>query len=441
MNVRFRRVPAPAVSAVLVLGVLVAEGAASPARPAAPQDSAACRTPSTLVLEPPKRAFELPGGATAQVWEHRLQGKRTKRFVAVHIPRGTLVPRAVAASTLSKPSTPASQVKSDPNAVVVLNGGVYDPSGPAIPRRAQILDGDIRKADSLTDQGLALYEDSRTAEWTLHQLAGEISSASGTIPLGAINWQRLSSDGVTAYTHAWGNSFHPTGSRAIVLADGVVTKVLSGKKRAKKRPKSGEIFLTAPNRSEASAALKLLTPGEAVSLSTAAEGVLPFVPGRPSLGTPSSLIGVSSALVRRGASFAGCNTRDNRLRPRSALAWTADGDLIVAAVSGRGKNGKGTAGASASQWAEYLLHLGAVNAVNLDGGGSTALLVRRSVGGPLERLDRESRSQRKVADSLSFTVDETTPVVTPTPTPPTPTPSRPLPGGPAPGGPTPTGTP
>jgi hypothetical protein len=406
MDVRLRRGLTPTLAAslsgVLACGVLSAQAEFSPAV------AAPCRTPNTLVLEPPKRAFELPGGAQVQVWDtgNRKQDILEQRFVAVRIPKGSLIPRAEMAPTLSQKTTPQAQAASEPRAVVAINGAVFDPSGPAIPRRSQITGGVIRKGDSVTDQGLALYEDTRSAEWTLHNLAGELTSVRGTVPIGAVNWQRLSATGVTVYTRDWGASYHPTGSRTVVVRAGVVTRILTTKKDGRKRPRLGETFLTAPNGSVHSTALKALVVGDAVTLTTESEGVLPFVPGRPELGSPTSLIGVSSAIVRRGVNYARCNSRDNRLRPRTAVAWTAEGDLIVAAVSGRSKkNGVRSGGASAHQWGEYLLHLGAVNAVNLDGGSSTALLVRRTVGGPLRRVDRDPRdSQARVADSLTFLV-------------------------------------
>jgi hypothetical protein len=44
-----------------------------------------------------------------------------------------------------------------------------------------------------------------------------------------------------------------------------------------------------------------------------------------------------------------------------------------------------------------------VKAINLDGGTSTTLLVRKTVGGPYVRLDRAmSESQRPIVDSLVF---------------------------------------
>jgi exopolysaccharide biosynthesis protein len=61
------------------------------------------------------------------------------------------------------------------------------------------------------------------------------------------------------------------------------------------------------------------------------------------------------------------------LHPRTAMGYTHDGRLIILAVEGRRK---GIAeGSSLTDLAEILLALGAKEALNLDGGGSSCLLV------------------------------------------------------------------
>lgn len=59
--------------------------------------------------------------------------------------------------------------------------------------------------------------------------------------------------------------------------------------------------------------------------------------------------------------------------PRTAMGYTAEGDLIVLAVEGRNK---GTAeGASLVHLANMLVDLGCIEALNLDGGGSSCMLI------------------------------------------------------------------
>jgi len=63
----------------------------------------------------------------------------------------------------------------------------------------------------------------------------------------------------------------------------------------------------------------------------------------------------------------------NDKHPRTAMGYTADGKLIILAVQGRFPN---TAeGATLTQEAQMLKDLGCVEALNLDGGGSSCLLV------------------------------------------------------------------
>jgi exopolysaccharide biosynthesis protein len=63
----------------------------------------------------------------------------------------------------------------------------------------------------------------------------------------------------------------------------------------------------------------------------------------------------------------------NDYRPRTAMGYTRDGQLIVLAIQGRTPGV--AAGATLEQEARILLSLGCYEALNLDGGGSSCLLV------------------------------------------------------------------
>ncbi|MBA3742210.1 phosphodiester glycosidase family protein [Sporichthya sp.] len=370
MTLRRRTIPALAAALAFPTAVLAA----------APADAGSCKAPTGILRTNPDKTMNLPGGASVRIWDTGNLKANIKevRIVAVRIPAGSLIPRAVTSSSLSKAATPQSQAKGNDRAVVVINGGVFDPSGASIPVRSQVIDGTVRKGTSGSDQGLALYEDTRTAQWTLHKTTGTVGSEHGSRDVGAVNWQTLAARGVSVYTRAWGPSAHPAGSRTVVVKGGRVTKVLKGN-AGSRRPGGGESFLTARSRSD-SDWVGSLRQGEAVTVRTEQSGYLGFLAKHPAIGTPDSVLGVSSALVRSGQNRAGCGSRDETLRPRSGLLWLPNGDLIVAAVAGRPNAAAG--GATAHQWGEYMKQLGAVHAVNLDGGSSTTLLVRQRVGGP-----------------------------------------------------------
>ena len=76
--------------------------------------------------------------------------------------------------------------------------------------------------------------------------------------------------------------------------------------------------------------------------------------------------------------------------PRSAIGVDADGRVIFLALDGR--NSGGSAGATIPEMTVYMRELGAVEAINLDGGGSTGI-----VGPEGAYLDSPSEKYRKVA--------------------------------------------
>lgn len=367
-----------------------------------------CRPASGLLSHDPVREFGLPGGASVQVWDtgSRRRAMDEARLVAVRIPRGTLTPTVLTpSSSLGVLATPAKMADGQGKAVVVINGGVYDTST-MIPTGAVQVGSQPRKADSLGTRAIAIYDGLKSAVVARTGLDGVLSSRKGDAPISAINWEELSGKGLTAYTRSWNAKRHPAGPRTVVVKDGKVRKILA-KAAATRRPAPGETFLTAPGGSKFRAVLESLRVGDAVTVRTEVAGVREDHADRPELQKPSAVLGVSAALVRYGRVTAPCSARDNQLRPRSAIAWTANGDMLVVSIAGRALvGGSPYGGASAYGWGQYLQRLGAVSAVNLDGGGSTALLVRREVGGPLNRIDRDGDAgQRPVANALAFKTD------------------------------------
>lgn len=68
--------------------------------------------------------------------------------------------------------------------------------------------------------------------------------------------------------------------------------------------------------------------------------------------------------------FAGKAINDKH--PRTAMGYTKDGKLIILVIEGRNKN---AGGATLTQEAQIFKDLGCVEALNLDGGGSSCMLV------------------------------------------------------------------
>lgn len=79
--------------------------------------------------------------------------------------------------------------------------------------------------------------------------------------------------------------------------------------------------------------------------------------------------------------------------PRTAVATLGDGSIFLVAVDGRAES---SGGMSLTQLTDFLAALGAVNALNLDGGGSTVMIVRDSIVS--HPSDKEG--ERAVANAL-----------------------------------------
>jgi hypothetical protein len=85
---------------------------------------------------------------------------------------------------------------------------------------------------------------------------------------------------------------------------------------------------------------------------------------------------------------------DTQAAPRSAIAQQADGTILLAAAHNR-VNGPGP---TLKEWAEILRQLGAAQALNLDGGSSTALYL----GGQL--LDRHPGTAARVQNAIGVSL-------------------------------------
>src|SRR5688500_9030837 len=79
--------------------------------------------------------------------------------------------------------------------------------------------------------------------------------------------------------------------------------------------------------------------------------------------------------------------------PRTAVAKLKDGKFLMITVDGRSER---SAGIGLQHLAEILLELGAADAMNLDGGGSTAMYL----DGKIVNQPSDKEGERKVGDAI-----------------------------------------
>jgi Phosphodiester glycosidase len=381
--------------------------AATPVALTAPAFSArtTCKS-ATGILKSAPTVKALPGGAKMRTWRKHTGGTSLKaiQVVAVEIPPASSLRGAVyTAGSLSAHRTTAQQAAPHPKAVVVVNGGAFLTSGSGVQEGQMLGPAGMTKLQSTPTTTVSVLPDGRTGVAFL-SVAGRVSGPGVAQKVTAVNWQSVPSGGVAVYTPQFGSARHPAGTVEVIVTSGTVTKVRSAGKRGKPVP-AGKVAVTA--RGTAATQLRRLQSGSSlkVTYGTLSKWVQsPTMP--PDRATPTTAaVDAGGYLVSGGVAQRGtCSSRDEELRPRTAIGWKADGTELVVTVSGRAViDGVRYGGASTAQMGKYLRQLGAEQAVKLDGGGSTTMLVRKTAGGPLVRVDQaKNASQRPVVNTFSF---------------------------------------
>jgi len=149
----------------------------------------------------------------------------------------------------------------------------------------------------------------------------------------------------------------------------------------------GSVVITVPSTSP----MVGLVPGESIILTTAVTTGWELV---------QQAVGGREWIVRDGAvSIAPRPASADEIHPRSAIGITADGSLVLATVDGR-ETGV-SLGVRLPELAELMLSRGAISAINLDGGGSSALVIRRAGATSLALVTKPSDgAERSVTNSI-----------------------------------------
>lgn len=249
-------------------------------------------------------------------------------------------------------------------AVAAINGAFF--SGNGRPVGIVVIDGQIisepfaaRTALGLGPQGLVMER----VDWR-----GEVLSADGTLlsEISGVNRSRLT-DELIVYTPHYGTrtATNAYGFEATVV-NGVVTALQTGNSEI---PTDGVVLSGhGVNR----AFLSYLREGDEIAID------FQLTPSWPDQGI-SQIIGGGPRLVRDGRLV---NNGEEELfrndvlqgrAPRTAIGITADGQLLLVTVNGRQPNI--SVGMTLAELGRLLIELGAVQGMNLDGGGSTTMVI------------------------------------------------------------------
>ncbi len=267
-----------------------------------------------------------------------------------------------------------SRLAAKQRAVLAVNGGFFAYDGAAV--GAMLVGGEWIRLPwgGRTAVG---FDESGRAHIAPLQTSAVVRFGSGlNLPIRDLNgWP--DSNRVTALTRRFGPFYKLTaGEMAVVVSDGVVTS----------RPGGGGVSIPAKGfvliaSGAARPYLQKIGLGERASLTISPIGwpkISTALGGGPML--------VSDGKVRVREEFFRSDVTDGT-GPRTAFGVDKQGRYIILIADGRSKNY--STGLTLSELAATMQKLGAVRAMNLDGGGSTTMAVRgRIVNRPSDGSER-----------------------------------------------------
>ena len=272
-----------------------------------------------------------------------------------------------------------------------INAGFFN-------RNNQLPLGAVRSAGQwisgpILGRGAMAWNDQGDLIMDRYVLSEVVRTESGSaLPLLAVNSGYVQA-GISRYTSGWGSTYTPIVDNEIVVTvqdDRVASKRSLGKANSGSVPIPANGYLLT-FRSNRSAADKLeqgsLVTLESQSQPAAFDQYPNIVGGGPLLIRDRSIVlnpqqeGFSTNFIQGSA-------------PRTAVGKTADGLWIIATVH----DGVGGRGPTLAETAKIMQQLGAVDALNLDGGSSSSFYL----GGQL--LNRQPRTAARVNNGLGLFV-------------------------------------
>ncbi len=266
-------------------------------------------------------------------------------------------------------------------AAAAVNGSYFAPNGEVIGLLK--VNGEIVSTSSIQRTALGVFPDGRLA-FALVTWQGYVECTDGRVQLNGVNRSR-GDDELILYTGYYGPSTgtNQYGAEYVIGPDGRVTAVGRGNTAIG----AGSAVLSA--HGAAARELAGLKVGDVVYI-------------RQSLGpewdTAVHVLGAGPTLVKDGTIYLTTKTEDfgsdvgGGRAPRTAIGITQDKQILLVVVDGRHPT---SAGMTLLELALFMQELGAVEAMNLDGGGSSEMVIFDKV------VNRPSDGrERKVATAL-----------------------------------------
>jgi hypothetical protein len=263
---------------------------------------------------------------------------------------------------------PVSAIAAWEGAAVAINGGFFANSGAALGAVAR--NREWMRLPSRGRSALGITADRRIVMDNLQAVGTLTFNKTQMVLVSDLNATR-EPDRVMAYTPRWGG-YVTMGAddAALSVSGGQVMEVYSGMAGDVSIPKDGFVVVATGT---AKIALAQITKGQTVELN------FRTYPDFPNL---LHVLGGGPRLVKDGREFVTAEIEQFRSdvaegrAPRTAVGVTREGKLLLVVIDGRQSH---SIGATLGETARLMIELGAVDALNLDGGGSSTMVVQNCV--------------------------------------------------------------
>ncbi|WP_285709338.1 phosphodiester glycosidase family protein [Microtetraspora sp. NBRC 16547] len=251
-------------------------------------------------------------------------------------------------------------------AVAAVNGDFFDINNSGAAQGVGVRDGELVQSPTAGHDNAVAVTPDGIGRVLQMRFDGTATPAGGApITLTQFN-QLIRAGGVGLFTSLWGSYDRgravagAASVTEVVLRDGVVAEVRSAAGSGP-IPAGTTILL---GREGGAAALAGLKPGDRVDVS--------YQPKASDGGAVRTAVGGGAILVKDGVVQA---SADNAAHPRTAVGFSADGrEMYMLTVDGRQADSRGV---TITELGTMMAELGAHNAINLDGGGSSTMLARK----------------------------------------------------------------
>ncbi|MGO1485881.1 MAG: phosphodiester glycosidase family protein, partial [Brevibacterium aurantiacum] len=290
--------------------------------------------------------------------------------------------------------------KNGEKAVAAVNGTFFDINHSYAPIYTSVSRNGMRIGSQTPKPAFTLAD--KKAAVTMLSAAGTMTADGEETDLGGLNNPNLSSDAIGVYNEVWGDYSlnRPVGGpdamaeevARVTVVDGAVTKSSGMIDEAGDPdvPENGQVLL---GRDSGAKTLSELEVGDEVEIEIG-----------PSENVDLGIGGSHQVLKDGEVPDMGKDSLVTTAHPRTAVGISKDGsELFVATIDGRSES---SGGMSLDDMGEFFSDIGAHNAINLDGGGSTTMLAREAgADAPALQNDPSDGEERSVGNALVFYSD------------------------------------